>query len=60
LNKNNINIATPERAFLDMLYLNKDFYFDNLHVLDKKKVAKLIPVYNSQTLLQTTLKLLSL
>jgi len=60
LNKNNINIATPERAFLDMLYLNKKFYFDNLHILDKKKVAKLIPVYNSQTLLQTTLKLLSL
>ena len=48
LNKNNINIATPERAFLDMLYLNKRFYFDNLHVLDKKKITKLLPVYHSQ------------
>jgi len=28
INKNNINIATPERAFLDTLYLNKFFYFD--------------------------------
>ena len=25
LNKNNVNIATPERAFLDILYLNKRF-----------------------------------
>jgi len=50
LNENNINIATPERAFLDMLYLNKNFYFDNLHILDKKKVKYLLPVYNSQTL----------
>ena len=60
LNENNINIATPERAFLDMLYLNKDFYFDNLNVLDKKKVVKLLHIYNSQTLTQTVNTLLSL
>ena len=53
LNKNNINIATSERAFLDMLYLNKKFYFDNLHILNKKTVAKLLPIYNSQTLVKT-------
>ncbi len=60
LNKNNINIATPERAFLDMLYLNKDFYFDNPNVLDKKKIVRLLSVYNSQALTQTVNKLLSL
>ena len=60
LNENNINIATPERAFLDMLYLNKDFYFDNPNALDKKKVAKLLPIYNSQALTQAVNKLLSL
>ena len=60
LNENNINIATPERAFLDMLYLNKDFYVDNLNVLDKKKVVKLLHIYNSQTLTQTVNTLLSL
>jgi hypothetical protein len=49
LNRDNINIATPERAFLDMLYLNKRFYFDNLHILDKKKIADLLPVYNSKS-----------
>ena len=60
LNKNNINIATPERAFLDILYLNKRFYFDNLHILDKKKIEKLLPIYNSQTLAEITTKLLSI
>ena len=50
LNKNNINIASPERAFLDMLYLNKNFYFDNLNIINKKIVALLLPVYNSPTL----------
>ena len=60
LNKDNINIATPERAFLDKLYLNKNFYFDNLHILNKKAVAKLLPVYNSKTLVKTVTNLLSL
>ena len=60
LNKNNINIATPERAFLDMLYLNKRFYFDNLHILDKKKIAKLLPVYHSSTFERDINNLLSI
>ncbi|MCL2155391.1 MAG: hypothetical protein FWH53_06985 [Leptospirales bacterium] len=60
LNKNNINIAAPERAFLDMLYLNKNFYFDNLHVLNKKMIDKLASIYNSQTLLKIINKLFSL
>ena len=59
LNKENINIATPERAFLDMLYLNKRFYFDNLHVLNKKVVAELLPVYGSETLERAVNKLFS-
>lgn len=49
-NINNINIATPERAFLDMLYLNKDFYFDNINSLNKELVQQLIPIYSSKTL----------
>jgi hypothetical protein len=57
LNKDHINIAGPERAFLDMLYLNKHFYFDNLHILNKKTVAKLLPIYNSQAFEKTVNKL---
>ena len=60
LNKNNINIATAERAFLDMLYLNNRYYFDNLHILDRKKVEKLLQVYNSQTLAKRVNNLLSI
>ena len=60
LNKNNINIASPERAFLDILYLNKRFYFDNLHILDKKKIVKLLPIYQSESLIKTVTKKLSI
>jgi hypothetical protein len=60
LNINNINIASPERAFLDMLYLNKRFYFDNLNILNKKAVSKLLPIYNSQTLNKTVCNLFSI
>jgi hypothetical protein len=45
-----VNMATPERAFLDILYLDKNYYFDNLNALDKGFISKLLPIYGSQTL----------
>ncbi|MDR1198937.1 MAG: hypothetical protein LBK94_08025 [Prevotellaceae bacterium] len=42
-----VNIASPERAFLDMVYLNSSMYFDNLHPLNKEKIAQILPVYQS-------------
>ncbi len=45
---NNINMAIPERAFLDVMYLNADYYFDNLRALNYKKVFELLPVYNNK------------
>ena len=49
--RDNIAIATLERAFLDMMYLSSgQCYFDNLHPLNKKKVQQLLPLYNSPTL----------
>ena len=47
---NQINIATAERAFLDLLYLNTDYYFDNLNPLRKQLVYKLLPIYQSKAL----------
>jgi hypothetical protein len=47
---NHVNIATPERAFLDMLYLDKDAYFDNLNPLQINLVYKLLPMYRSKAL----------
>lgn len=43
-------IAIPERAFLDMLYLNGAMYFDNLNPLNKDLVEQILPIYNSKTL----------
>ena len=39
-------IATPERALLDTIYLNPDYYFDQLSLIDWQKVLELLPVYN--------------
>ena len=56
--QNNTNIATPERAFLDTLYLNGFFYFDNIKQLDITKVNQLLPIYNSVSLIRKTEKIL--
>jgi hypothetical protein len=53
-----VNMATPERAFLDLLYLNKSFYFDNLQPLKRQIIKQLLPIYNSAALLDRTDKLL--
>ena len=47
---NQVNIATGERAFLDLLYLNKNYYFDNLNPLNKDKIYDLLPIYMSKAL----------
>ena len=47
---NTVTIATPERAFLDMLYLNGAMYFDNLNPLKKDAIKQILPIYNSKTL----------
>jgi len=55
---NGVNIATPERAFLDVLYLNANYYFDNLNPLNKELIYKLLPIYNSKTMNDRVKKLL--
>ena len=47
---NQVNIASAERAFLDILYLNTEYYFDNLNPLRKKSIYNLLPVYQSNAL----------
>lgn len=53
----NINTATPERAFLDMLYLNKNFYFDNINLPDRQLIERIIPAYKSAALEKRVAKL---
>lgn len=50
MHDNGMNMATPERAFLDTLYLNKEFYFDSMNSLNKEHVNKLLSLYKSKQL----------
>jgi hypothetical protein len=54
---NGVAIATVERAFLDTLYLNGEFYFDNLRPLNEKKVEELLPIYKSKALINRVKKI---
>jgi predicted transcriptional regulator of viral defense system len=44
----NVAIATKERAFLDRIYISKDYHFDNLDALDWDKVFEILPIYNNK------------
>lgn len=46
--KENYSIASPERAFLDVLYRTKEYYFDNLSSLNWDKVFELLPIYKNK------------
>lgn len=57
----NILIASPERAFLDMVYLSAgNCYLDNLHPLNKTKIKQLLPLYQSKVLTERVTELLNL
>jgi len=45
-------VATPERAYLDMLYIYKSYYFDNLGSLNYEKVQELLPLYSNKRMEQ--------
>ena len=47
-NKEECSIATKERAFLDTIYINKDYHFDNLSPLDWDKIFEMLPMYNNK------------
>ena len=49
--RGNVAMATPEKAFLDTMYLSAgNCYFDNLQPLSMKKINDLLPFYNSPML----------
>ncbi len=43
--KDTYSISSPERAFLDVAYLHKDYHFDNLSPLNWDKVYDILPIY---------------
>lgn len=44
----NVPIASPERAFLDAVFLYKNYHFDNLSTLDWDKIMELKQIYPSR------------
>lgn len=49
--RDNVAIASPERAFLDMVYLSHgECHFDNLRPLNRAKVMALLPHYNNMAM----------
>ncbi|MFH0856848.1 MAG: type IV toxin-antitoxin system AbiEi family antitoxin domain-containing protein [bacterium] len=46
-NKENYFIASPERAFLDIIYLYKNYHFDNLSPLNWNKIYEILPIYGN-------------
>lgn len=51
-NKENYSIATPERAFLDVIYLFPEYYFDNLRSINWEKCFELVKIYDNQQLMK--------
>lgn len=45
VDRENYSIASPERAFLDTIYLHPNYYFDNLRSLNWEKVYEILSIY---------------
>lgn len=54
--KDNYSIAIPERAFLDVVYLNKDYHFDNLGPLNWDKIFEILPIYGGNKRMEKMVK----
>ncbi|MDD4358789.1 MAG: hypothetical protein PHY30_03160, partial [Candidatus Pacebacteria bacterium] len=52
IKKNGYSIATPERAFLDMIYLSPKFYFDNLRSINWEICFELVKIYKNKQLIK--------
>lgn len=51
-NEGNYNIATPERALLDTLYIFPEYHFDNLQPISWDDTFELVELYNNKQLVE--------
>jgi predicted transcriptional regulator of viral defense system len=51
-NKATYSIASAERAFLDMIYLFPEYYFDNLRSMNWERCFELAAMYDNQRLIK--------
>lgn len=52
INQGNYSLASLERAFLDMLYLFPNYYFDNLERIDWEKCFGMVKIYDNKQLVK--------
>ncbi|MBP7842639.1 hypothetical protein KA017_01405 [Candidatus Woesebacteria bacterium] len=52
INTENYSIASLERAFLDMIYLFPNYYFDNLEPINWDKCDELVKIYGNKQLVK--------
>jgi len=52
VNEKNYSIATPERAFLDTIYLSPKFYFDNLRSINWETCFELAKIYDNKQMIK--------
>lgn len=50
INNDGYAIASLERAFLDRIYLSKNYFFDNLSAINWKRAGKLLKIYNNKSM----------
>jgi len=48
--KGNYYIASKERAFLDTIYLNKNYHFDNLSLINWDICFEMLSIYNNKAM----------
>jgi len=56
INQVGFSIAIKERAFLDIIYLFPNYYFDNLKKMDWDKIFDLVKIYNNKELIRRVKK----
>ncbi|HOI60395.1 MAG TPA: hypothetical protein PKU93_03675 [Candidatus Pacearchaeota archaeon] len=56
ISEDNYSIATTERAFLDMIYLFPNYYFDNLKSINWEKCVEISKIYNNKQMIKRLAK----
>ena len=51
------SIASKERAFLDTIYNNIDYHFDNLRSIDWERVFTILPIYKNKRMAKVVNKM---
>jgi hypothetical protein len=54
---NETSVASKERAFLDIIYSNIEYHFDNLRSIDWERVFTILPIYKNKRMTKVVNKI---